>query len=197
MNPTANYFNSVAPEWDMRETTSDARLRHIIESAGVRKGDSVLDVGTGTGILLPYLAEAVGPFGQIDAVDISSEMLARAHEKFSKLPLPVRFMLSDIEADHVHSQYDSIILYNVLPHLQNPLETIMRLFSANLSGGGSLTIAHGASRRAINECHEHIHFPSKKLPAAQALAERLEDAGFPVDYVEDTTEAWVVKLTRH
>lgn len=197
MNPTATYFNSMARDWDMNETTSDARLRHIIESASVRKGDSVLDVGTGTGILLPYLSDAVGAFGQIDALDISSEMLARAHEKHARLPLPVRFLLADIEADHVHNQYDDIILYNVLPHLNRPLETIMRLFSVNLAGGGSLTIAHGASRRDVNACHEHVSLRSHKLPSAAALSQRLEDAGFPVDYVEDTTEAWVVRLTRH
>ncbi len=48
---------------------------HVIASAGLRPGDAVLDLGTGTGSVALKVAQAVGPAGTVLAVDISPEML--------------------------------------------------------------------------------------------------------------------------
>lgn len=197
MNQTAQFFNSVARDWDSRAKVSDAKVRHIVESAGVRRGDSVLDIGTGTGILLPELARTVGHFGQIDALDFASEMLSVAHDKHAALPLQVRFLLADIENDNIHNLYDSIILYNVMPYLQHPLQTVLRLYSNNLAGGGSLTIAHSQSREEVNKLANGRHLPMRELPPAAAFAARIADAGFHVEYVEDTPEAYIIRVMRH
>lgn len=174
-----------------------AKLRHIVKSANIHAGDSVLDVGTGTGTLLPYLAEAVGRFGSIDAVDLSGDMLAQAHSHHASLPLPVRFFLADIENDTVHTLYDRILLLDVLPHLKRPLETIMRLFHMNLAGGGSVTLAHSVGRGMLNELHSVNSVPAHVLPPAAEMASRLADAGLNVDYVEDTADTYIIRLRRH
>ena len=44
-------------------------------------GDSVLDVGCGTGLAFPLLEEAIGPEGRIVAIDQSPEMLGRARAR--------------------------------------------------------------------------------------------------------------------
>lgn len=191
MTPTAKYFNSVARQQGTMES-DETRLRHIIECANIHRGDTVLDVGTGTGVLLPALAKAVGPFGNIDAVDIASEMLAVAHEKNAHLPLPVRFMLSDIENDPVHSLYDRIILFNVLPHLQRPMETLMRLYFTNLAGAGSITVAQSRGRGDSYEDAPR----TMTLPPASEMATRLTDAGILVDYIEDSPECWAIRMRR-
>jgi ubiquinone/menaquinone biosynthesis C-methylase UbiE len=50
----------------------------LASSAGVSAGNSVLDVGCGTGISTMVLSEIVGPGGHVTGVDISPGMLARA-----------------------------------------------------------------------------------------------------------------------
>ena len=45
---------------------------------GLSRGDSVLDIGCGTGVNFPYLREAVGSSGRIYGVDISTGMLRKA-----------------------------------------------------------------------------------------------------------------------
>ena len=45
---------------------------------GLSRGDSVLDIGCGTGVNFPYLRDAVGPTGRIYGVDISPGMLRKA-----------------------------------------------------------------------------------------------------------------------
>lgn len=173
------------------------KLRHIVKSANIHAGDSVLDVGTGTGTLLPYLAEAVGRFGAIDAADISGDMLAQAHARHASLPLPVRFFLADIETDTVHTLYDRILLLDVLPHLSRPLETLMKLFHKNLAGGGSVTIAHSVGRDMINRLLSAGGSATHLLPPATEMASRLADAGLNVDYVEDTADTYIIRLRRH
>lgn len=49
-----------------------------MSAAGLAAGDAVLDLGCGTGLNLPLLAEAVGPDGAVVALDASAAMLARA-----------------------------------------------------------------------------------------------------------------------
>lgn len=172
------------------------RLRHIVESANIHAGDSVLDVGTGTGQLLPYLAEAAGRFGNIDAVDISAEMLAQAHRHHARLPLPVRFFLADVEADTILTLYDRIVLLDVLPHLKRPLETVMKLFHKNLAGGGTLTLAHSTGRETLNALARQMG-SERMLPPASEMATRMADAGMRVDFVEDTPDSYIIRLRRH
>jgi arsenite methyltransferase len=46
--------------------------------AGVRPGDTVLDLGCGAGLDLLLAAERVGPAGRVIGIDMSADLLARA-----------------------------------------------------------------------------------------------------------------------
>jgi ubiquinone/menaquinone biosynthesis C-methylase UbiE len=52
--------------------------RKSVARLGLKRGDSVLDIGCGTGVNFPYLRDAVGPAGRIYGVDISAGMLRKA-----------------------------------------------------------------------------------------------------------------------
>ena len=56
--------------WDLR--------RKAVRTMGLSRGDSVLEIGCGTGRNFAYLREAVGPEGRIFGVDISPGMLRQA-----------------------------------------------------------------------------------------------------------------------
>lgn len=51
------------------------RPTHVVEAMGLKEGMTVADLGAGTGYFIPYLSDAVGPDGQVLAVDIEPEML--------------------------------------------------------------------------------------------------------------------------
>ena len=55
--------------------------RRAVDLLDLKPGDSVLDVGCGTGLAFPLLEEAIGPPGRIIGIDQSPEMLARAGER--------------------------------------------------------------------------------------------------------------------
>ncbi|MEW8958172.1 MAG: ubiquinone biosynthesis protein UbiE, partial [Moorella sp. (in: firmicutes)] len=70
------YFNSKADIWDnLCAPEEKAKLETIIRGLNIAPGSTVLDVGCGTGILIPYLLAAVGPAGRIVALYLDEAML--------------------------------------------------------------------------------------------------------------------------
>lgn len=54
---------------------------YVVDNCGLRQGDCVLDVCTGTGEMAFLLADAVGPTGEVIGLDICREMLHIARKK--------------------------------------------------------------------------------------------------------------------
>jgi SAM-dependent methyltransferase len=54
-----------------------------IKLLGLQKGDTVLDVGCGTGLNFALLVEAVGASGRVIGLDRSAAMLAMAHQRIT------------------------------------------------------------------------------------------------------------------
>lgn len=54
--------------------------RKAVTALNLEAGDTVLEIGAGTGRNLPYLVDAVGPTGTVIAVDASDGMLAEARK---------------------------------------------------------------------------------------------------------------------
>jgi SAM-dependent methyltransferase len=59
----------------------------LVELAGVRAGQRVLDVACGTGVVTRHLAERVGPRGRVVGLDLNPQMLAAARAAVSALPI--------------------------------------------------------------------------------------------------------------
>ena len=142
------FFDKMAPGWDADMIRHDDVIAAILDGARVREGIRVLDVACGTGVLFPdYLERKVA---SVTGVDISAEMIRIASEKFPQEN--VRFLCADVEELAVGEQYDCIMVYNAFPHFPEP-ERLIRALVAHLAPGGTLTIAHGMSRAAIDDHH--------------------------------------------
>lgn len=141
------FFDRLAPQWDADMIRSDAIIGKILDNAGVAAGKDVLDVACGTGVLFPdYLARNVN---SLTAIDISPEMAKIAREKFPE----VTVLCGDVESAEFDRKFDCIVIYNAFPHFPNP-ENLIRVLSTYLKPGGTLTVAHGMSRAAIDRHHE-------------------------------------------
>ncbi len=142
------FFDRHAPDWDAEMIRNDAVISTILDNANVRAGARVLDVACGTGVLVPdYLARGVA---SVTGIDISPEMIRIAAGKFP--PDKVSFICGDVEEAALDGDYDCIVVYNAFPHFPQPQRLIDRL-SGLLAPGGTLTVAHGMSRRAIDGHH--------------------------------------------
>ena len=146
-NDIVAFFDRLAPHWDADMIRHDDIINKILDIAQVRSGADVLDVACGTGVLFPdYLKRGVG---SLTGIDISSEMVKIAREKFPD----VEVLCGDVEDAKFQKQFDCIVVYNAFPHFPDP-EKLIATLSGMLKQGGTLTVAHGMSRAQIDHHHE-------------------------------------------
>ncbi len=143
------FFDRLAPQWDADMIRSDAIIGKIMDGAGIEPGVDVLDVACGTGVLFPdYLARQVR---SITAVDISPEMVRIAAAKYPDENVTV--LCADVENWEPQRKFDCVMVYNAFPHFPDP-NNLIRTLASFLKPGGTLTVAHGMSRAAIDHRHE-------------------------------------------
>ncbi len=161
-----SFFDKAAPSWDAELICSEKIIGTILDHAGMQPGDTVLDVACGTGVMIPfYLSRGASA---VTAVDISPEMVKIARSKFAGQPVEV--LCADVEALTFSRQFDRVMVYNAFPHFPDP-ERLIETLSALVSPGGTLTVAHGMSRAAIDHRHQGPALSiSRGLMDAQSLA---------------------------
>lgn len=193
----SSFFDRIAPTWDDNETLSTPeKVNSILDFMEIQTGNDVLDLGTGTGVLLPFIAQRIGKNGKILAVDYSSGMLEIAKSKFSGLtPAPV-FLNLDFEKENIEGEFDRIILYCVYPHLHNPVETLNWLQAVNLKDNGSIYIAFPCGPDFINNIHKEKHSDSDILPSASSLASWLKHKGLKAEVLKENEESYIIKISK-
>lgn len=143
------FFDRLAPDWDAEMIRSDDIIAAILDNAEVSAGKDVLDVATGTGVLIgDYLARGVG---SVTGIDISPNMARIARGKYPQAA--VKILCGDVEETDFGRLFDCIVVYNAFPHFPDPARLIAHLASL-LKPGGTLTVAHGMSREKI-DAHHH------------------------------------------
>lgn len=130
------------------DRVSDRQFNHgklLIEDLQISPGESVLDVGCGTGRLGAYVAELVGPSGEVAGVDPLPLRVALANGKRSP-----RFRASVGQAEDLSQfaagSFDVVFLNSVLhwlPEKLGPLREARRV----LKRGGRLGISSAARER--------------------------------------------------
>ena len=143
------FFDRCAPSWDAEMIKSDKIIGTILDNAEVEAGMDILDVACGTGVMFPYYLDR--GVSSVTGIDISPEMAKIAAGKYEAEPR-VQVICGDVEETAFRQKFDRIVVYNAFPHFPNPQKLIKRLASL-LKEEGRLTIAHGASRAAIDNHH--------------------------------------------
>lgn len=138
------YFDSVAPRWDTMTGAATLRVAGAaLRRAGVRRGAAVLDVGAGTGLLLPLLRRM--GIERYTGLEISGEMIREFRHKYPEVPL----VRGDFEEDPaLGERFDFIIVFNTFPLFHSPrraFESARRL----LSPGGRLIVAQDRTRETL------------------------------------------------
>lgn len=143
------FFDRCAPAWDAGMVTNDAVIGRILDNARVSERADVLDVGCGTGVLFPYYLQR--GVSSVTGIDISPRMAQIAEQKWEG-ESRITVLCGDAEVFSTSHRYDAIVVYNAFPHFVDPNALIAQL-STLLKAGGYLTVAHGASREAIDRHH--------------------------------------------
>ena len=136
----------------------------LIGLAGLKPGESVLDVGCGTGTLAILATRYVGPSGRVDGIDPSSEMIARATQKAAKAGADVTFRTGFVQAlPYPDDQYDVVLSTLMMHHLPRAArhECAREIRRVLKPGGRVLVVDFGArpsgKRSLIGHFHRHGH----------------------------------------
>ncbi len=186
------FFNARATTWDEKVAEKDvSRLNAMLARLDIKPGAAVLDVGTGTGVFIPFLLEKIGREGNLVCLDFAGEMLKIARNKGFKGN--IRFLCADIENSQLpDNSFDAVVCYSVFPHFKNKLKALKEI-NRLLKEEGRLFICHTTGRRAINEIHRSLPEVCDHLIPANADTRRmLSQAGFADIYIGDGKEGYFV-----
>jgi demethylmenaquinone methyltransferase/2-methoxy-6-polyprenyl-1,4-benzoquinol methylase len=187
------FFDKYASEWDEITYHDPEKLKFIVELLSLKEGQNVLDVGSGTGVMIPFLNRSLKNTGKIDAVDFSEKMIELAKNKYSTQKFSnVEFIVQDVSDMNMNHQYDVILCYSCFPHFDDKMAKIKHL-AKGLCPGGKLVIAHSESRKSINSIHkDEIEVKNDLLPTMNKIEHMMKIAGLHTIRKIDNNEMFII-----
>jgi ubiquinone/menaquinone biosynthesis C-methylase UbiE len=155
-------------------------LRHrTADLAQLQSGETVLDVGCGTGTLALIAKERVGTTGRVFGIDPGPQQIARARSKAARRDLPIDFQVGVIEHLAFPDQsFDAVLSTLMMHHLPDDLKRQgLSEIARVLKPGGRLVIVD-FKRPEKHEHHgRHAHMGAGEM-GLQDLPALIKETGF-------------------
>jgi ubiquinone/menaquinone biosynthesis C-methylase UbiE len=163
--------------WARARGRPGAFHRELFELAGLAEGESVLDVGCGTGSLAIAAKSRVGPAGRASGIDPSAEMIERGRRKARRARLDVELDTGvGQELPYPDASFDAVFATLMLHHLspENRERTLVEIARVLAPGGRVLAVdldlSHPDNPRHGPHAHAHAHAHGAPPPFDLAAA---------------------------
>jgi len=188
---TRAFYNKISRVYDLLSERSEAPMRKAgLELLRARSGESVLEIGFGTGHSLVALAKAVGPKGTVFGLDLSDKMLQRAKMSLAKFNLLARARLRCGDATQLPyeaNSMDAMFMSFTLELFDTPeIQKVLLECKRVLRPGGRIVVV-GMSKDAKHDPlvgafeWTHEHFPNFLDCRPIYVRVALEKAGFKIE----------------
>ena len=144
----------------------------VIDLTRLKPGESVLDVGCGTGTLAIAAKRRVGPTGKVFGIDASPEMVERAGRKARKAGVDIVFKNESIdELSFPDAQFDVVLSTLMLHHLpRNLREQGTREMGRVLKPGGRVLVVDFGGLGQQKGLLAHFHHRHGHVKPAEVIA---------------------------
>jgi len=186
------YFNDQAATWDETARNNDPlKLQALVNKLDLPTSGWILDVGTGTGVFLPYINGSVNGGCHLVSMDFALNMVAIAKKKQAEKG--TEFICAEIESVRfVCGLFDAVICYSTFPHFHDKPRAMSNIYQC-LKPGGSLYICHSASREQINQIHSKIpDFNDHLIPEDHEMNDLMIASGFKNHQIQSTDRYYLV-----
>ena len=181
------FFDKMAEGWENRnyQPKTLAGVKKILDRLNLPKGITILDVGCGQGILLPFLRKLAGKQATLIALDASANMLKAVKEKHAHtLPLHSRAENMPLLDEYV----DAVICFSAFPHFSDKA-AVANEFYRVLKPGGKAYVLHLVDSKTLNCHHDKYHaVAGDHMPCADAMKTLFVQAGFKTTQLEEDKE---------
>lgn len=197
-NPRRPYFNDLAAEWDHLpgQLNAGERIRDFVFRSNTSGASRILDVGCGTGILMPYLQDFYLDASCFVELDLAEHMLQINAAKYPGNG--VSRICADAEnLPFVNSCFDLVLCFGVFPHFENKASALDQMLDA-LHSGGTWCLGHLMGSRELNAFHSKLSGPvsGDSLPSVKELAEMLRNMGVKDISTEENSDLYFVRAVK-
>jgi ubiquinone/menaquinone biosynthesis C-methylase UbiE len=200
----ATSYDAVTEQFDyFTERLTSPLAARMVSLVQIKPSDSVLDVGTGTGVVALQAAQKVGEGGKVHGIDLSEGMLGMAEAKAEKLGLKQRVEFSRMDAEELQFEvgtFGSVVSLFALLHFPSPLRALEEIFRV-MRPGGRLVVAVGSrpplfSASGLMFRLKHIPDFMRRLQGKQLVAPSFLDS-LVEKFIPETAEPEESHLASH
>ena len=162
------------------------RLERIVAAGEIAPGDTVLDVGSGTGIMVPWIREYQP--SRIYACDLSEAMLGQLTANYSY----VETLLADVRDLELPDESLDVVFVNACyPNIMDKAGAFSNIGRMTRSGG-RLVISHPMGRAFIDVIRRGTPFPLDDFPERADAETLLGGFDFRIESLLDEAELYVL-----
>ena len=166
------------------------RLERIVAAAEIKKGEIVLDVGAGTGILIPVI-QKYRP-GRIYACDLSDEMLKQLRKNYSG----VETILSDVRDLTLPDESANVVFINACyPNIVDKAGAFKNI-ARMMIPAGRLIISHPLGKRFVDRLRRNSPFPFDDFPEKSDAEMLFTPYGFRIETLVNDPELYILNISR-
>jgi len=170
------------------------RLQRIADATNVPKDGVILDIGTGTAALIPYLKAELGPSGSVIGIDLSSGMLDIAKQRQPDCQF---FQADFIDfKDANDSSVDAVVFNAMFGNIWDQKAALKRA-SELLKEGGRIVISHPLGAEFVEGLRmKDPTIVPNPLPSNEAILEMIKFLPLKILSYLDEKESYIAVLER-
>lgn len=191
-----HFFNINADSWDEDLCPcKEKKIKDILLPVlSLKDDDNIIDIGSGTGILIPYLREYVKD-NQITELDFSLCMIDKAKEKFGN---KINYFISNVESINLQNNaFSKAVIFNSFPHFENKQKALSEIFRI-LKNNAIILLAHSDSKVVVNNRHKEIGgvIAEDIFQSNDEIILMFKKAGFKNIEITDNDEFFYIKAIK-